>query len=168
MKYSPRAIEFLSCVEGKRHNTVLRRFLNNDDAGAAAAFLMWNKISITDSETGRRRRVASKALEARRIAESRIFLHGYYDKTPYNALDDEEKIKALIIPSNAPQSPTNIVASESEARPTLKSSRTMKATVAGQSGAGVVTAAATVGQMQPMPQPRLRLHSQMRLSGSTD
>lgn len=132
-------------VPGFLTSTVLRRFLNRDNAGAAAAFLMWNKITITDRKTGKKKKVASRALEARRIAESRVFLQAYYDQTPYNALDDEEKIKAMEISSNTPKNPTNVVASESEARPTLKSSRTMKATTAGQAGSGVVTAAATVG-----------------------
>lgn len=132
-------------VSGFLTSTVFRRFINRDNAGAAAAFLMWNKITVTDRETGKRKRVASRALEARRIAESRVFLHAYYDETPYDALDDEDKIKAMTTPSNSPANPTNVVASESEARPTLKSSRTMKATTAGQAGSGVVTAAATVG-----------------------
>jgi len=120
-------------------STTLRRFLNHDHAGAASAFLMWNKITVGG------KKLSSKALEARRIAESRAFLHGYYDKTPYNSLDDDEKIKAMIIPSNSIDNPTSIVPSQSEARPSLKSSRTMKATVIGQSGSGLVGAAATAG-----------------------
>lgn len=132
-------------VPGFLTSTVLRRFLNRDNAASAAAFLMWTKITITDQKTGEKKRVKSRALEARRIAESRVFLHGYYDETPYKPLDDDEKIKAMEIPSNTAEKPTNIVASESEARPDLEGSRTMKATTAGQAGTGVVGAAATVG-----------------------
>ncbi|GLQ20486.1 lysozyme [Algimonas porphyrae] len=129
-------------------STVLRRFLNRDEAGAAAAFLMWNKITITDRGTGERRRVVSRALEARRIAESRLFLHGYYDATPYNSLDDEEQLRALIIPSNRQGQSESVLPSESEIRPNLKSSRTMKATTAGQAGTGIAASAATVGAVR--------------------
>jgi lysozyme len=132
-------------MPGLLTSTVLRRFLNRDEAGAASAFLLWNKITITDRKSGRKRKVTSRALEARRIAESRVFLHGYYDKTPYNSLDDAEKIKAMDIPSNSPVNLESVAPSESEIRPTLEASRTMKATAAGQAGSGVVTVAATVG-----------------------
>ena len=133
---------------GMKHfmtSSVLRRFLNHDAAGAAAAFLMWNKITITDRKTGRKKLVASRALEARRIAESRVFLHGYYDETPYQPLDDDERIKGMNIPGNTPENPNNVMSSGSEARPDLKTSRTLKATTAGQAGTGVVGAAAGVG-----------------------
>lgn len=133
---------------GFLRSSVLRRFLNRDNAGAAAAFLMWNKITVTDRKTGKRKKVASRALEARRIAESRVFLQGYYDQTPYNALDDDEKIKAMEISSNTLEVPDNVVASASEARPDLKSSRTIKAAKAGQAGSGIVTIAATMGAVK--------------------
>lgn len=135
-------------VPGLLTSTVLRRFLNKDNAGAASAFLLWNKITITDRETGRKRKVSSRALEARRIAESRVFLLGYYDDTPYNALDDDEKIKAMDIPSNSPVNPVSVSPSESEIRPTLKSSRTMQAATVGQASSGFVGVAATVGVVQ--------------------
>jgi len=125
--------------KGFTNSTVLRRFLNRDNAGAASAFLLWNKITING------KKVASRALEARRIAESRVFLHGYYDATPYNSLDDDEKLKALIIPRNTYDHPTQIVPSESEARPDLNNSRTMKASVLGQAGSGLAAASATAG-----------------------
>ena len=134
---------------GFTRSSVLRRFINHDDAGAAAAFLLWNKIGRLDEETGKRVLRASKSLSARRMAESRMFLLGYYDKTPYNSLDDEDHLIHLRLSRNPPEDKAGeiddipaVSAGESETRPTLKNSRTIKQTTVGGTSALVTGAAA--------------------------
>lgn len=129
--------------KGFLRSSVLRRFVNNDDAGAAGAFLMWNKVRKKNPETGRLELRPSRTLEARRTAESRMFLLGYYDKTPYSPLDDAGKIAELKISRNRPPTDKNISAGDTEIRPSLKSSRTMKQTTVGGAGAAVTGTAAT-------------------------
>lgn len=128
---------------GFRKSSVLRRFINNDDAGAASAFLLWNKVRKKNRNTGRRELRPSRTLDARRTAESRMFLLGYYDMTPYDPLDDNGKIAELKISRNRDDVEDNIAAGDSEIRPTLKSSRTIKQTTVGTSGAAMTGTAAT-------------------------
>lgn len=132
--------------EGFSRSSVLRRFINNDDAGAASAFLLWNKIGREDPITGERILRPSSTLDARRTAESRMFLLGYYDQTPYNPLNDKGEIAELRLSRNRAKGDQNVSAGESEIRPTLKTSRTMKQTTVGGAGATVtgVTATAAV------------------------
>lgn len=133
---------------GFTRSSVLRRFLNQDDSGAAAAFLLWDKIGYKDEQTGERVLRPSRTLQARRTAESRLFLFGYYDETPYNSLDDQGELAELNQTRNraegdSPSDDTGAVsAGDSERRPTLKDSRTMKAAKVG-SGSAVVASVAT-------------------------
>jgi len=129
--------------DGFLRSSVLRRFINHDDAGAASAFLLWNKVRKRNPKTGRRELRPSRTLEARRTAESRMFLLGYYDKTPYDPLDDNGEIAELKISRNRSNGDDNIGAGESEIRPNLKSSRTIKQTTVGSVSAGVTGTAAT-------------------------
>lgn len=128
---------------GFLRSSILRRFINHDDAGAASAFLLWNKVRKKNPETGRRELRPSRTLDARRTAESRMFHLGYYDKTPYDPLDDNGTIAELKISRNRTNGDDNIGAGESEIRPTLKSSRTIKQTTVGSVSAGVTGTAAT-------------------------
>ncbi len=129
---------------GFLRSSVLRRFINNDDAGAASAFLLWNKVRKLCPETNVRKLRPSRTLNARRIAESRMFLMGYYDQTPYDSLDDKGAMAELKISRNHSAADNNIAAGDSEIRPDLKNSRTMKQTALGGGSAAITGTAATV------------------------
>jgi|GEM_PF-888991 len=153
---TPQQFDAMVCLafnigeEGFERSSVLRRFLNHDDAGAAAAFLLWNKVRRYDEETNKRLLRPSRALDARRSAESRMFLLGYYDQTPYNSKDDDAELLALKMTRNRSRGDDNVAAGDSEIRPTLKTSRTVKQTTIGTTGAAVTGTAAAAGGLSEL------------------
>lgn len=134
--------------KGFLRSSVLRLFLNHDDAAAAGAFHLWHKIRKVNAKTGKRELRPSRTLEARRATESRMFLLGYYDKTPYNTLDDGGVLAELKLSRNHSKDDDIIESGDTEIRPTIKSSRTIKEANAGSISAAVTAASATAAAVK--------------------